>query len=242
MVLTWRNLASNLAPDSPTWSNLAPTCPNLVPTWPQQGPTWPNRAQLGPKLVPKLINLASTWPNLVPSWLSQLPPTWPQLASQFVTHWHKLAYNLQWTTQAQRSMRGGGGAGDSPRGRLRSGAPEGVCCVEPETKSFRNVDYCQITGHPGRFTGSTFFHPYPKFVATWTNFGSMMVQLGSLVGYVRPSCPTWLLLGSNLVHVCQLSANLAQLGPILAQLGSNLVQFCSQLGPTWSQNVTKMNL
>ena len=59
--------------------------------------------------------------------------------------------------------------------------------------------------------------------------GSMLVQLGRPVRHVRPSCPIWLLLGSNLVHLCsnlaQLSANLAQPGPILAQLGSNLVQF-----------------
>ena len=80
--------------------------------------------------------------------------------------------------------------------------------------------------------------PCPKFVATWTNFGSMLVEVGRLVGHVRPSCPTWLLLGSTLVQLCpnlvQPSANLAQVGPILAQLGSNLVQFCSQLGSTWS--------
>ena len=77
-------------------------------------------------------------------------------------------------------------------------------------------------------------------------FWSNLVQFGRLVRHVRPSCPTWLLLGSNLAHLCstlvQLSANLAQLGSILAQLGSNLVQFLSQLGPTWAQNLTKMNL
>ena len=68
----------------------------------------------------------------------------------------------------------------------------------------------------------------------------LLVQLGSLVGDVRPSCPTWLLLGSNLVHLCsnlaQLSANLAQLGAILAQLGSN---FGPILVPTWSNMVPK---
>ena len=73
----------------------------------------------------------------------------------------------------------------------------------------------------------------------------MLVQVGRLVGHVRPSCPCWLLLGSNLVllrsNLAQLSANLAQLGPILAQLGSNLVQFWSQLVPTWPQNLTKMS-
>ena len=154
---TWRKLAPNWPQLGPTWPNLAPTCPNLVPTWPQQGPTWPNRAQLGSKLVPKLINLAPIWLNLVYLGSPQVRPTWPQLASQFVTTWHQLAYNrhhhpthigmkrvglfhglhkrhtvrkacwpLQWTTQAQRSLQRGGGAGDSPRGRLRSGAPEGV--------------------------------------------------------------------------------------------------------------------
>ena len=83
------------------------------------------------------------------------------------------------------------------------------------------------------------------FCCNLDQLGSMLVQVGRLVGHVRPSCPTWLLLGSNLAHLCsnlvQLSANLAQLGPILAQLGSNLVQFWSQLGPTWSQNLTKMS-
>ena len=91
---------------------------------------------------------------------------------------------------------------------------------------------------PGRFTDST-------FCCNLDQLGSILVQLGRLVRHVRPSCPSWLLLGSNLAHLCsilaQLSANLAQLGPILAQLGSNLVQFWSQLGPTWSQNLTKMS-
>ena len=90
----------------------------------------------------------------------------------------------------------------------------------------------------GRFTAA-------RFCCNLDQLGSILVQLGRLVRHVRPSCPTWLLLGSNLVHLCsnlaQLSANLAQLGPILAQLGSNLVQFWSQLGPTWSQNLTKMS-
>ena len=83
------------------------------------------------------------------------------------------------------------------------------------------------------------------FCCNLDQLGSILVQLGRLVGHVRPSCPTWLLLGSNLVHLCsnlaQLTANLVQLGPILAQLGSNLVQFWSQLGPTWSQNLIKMS-
>ena len=83
------------------------------------------------------------------------------------------------------------------------------------------------------------------FCCNLDQLGSMLVQVGRLVGHARPSCPTWFLLGSNLVHLCsnlaQLSANLAQLGPILAQLGSNLVQFWSQLGPTWTQNLTKMS-
>ena len=95
-----------------------------------------------------------------------------------------------------------------------------------------------LTGSMGRTTVS----PSPSFWApTWPNW----VQLGRRVFHVAPSCPIWLLLGSNLVHLAsvlvQLSANLAQLGPILAQLGSNFVQFWSQLGPTWSQNLTKMN-
>ena len=84
-----------------------------------------------------------------------------------------------------------------------------------------------------------------KICCNLDQLGSILVQLGRLVGHVRPSCPIWLLLGSNLAHLCsnlaQLSANLAQLGAILAQLGSNLVQFWSQLGPTWSQNLTKMS-
>ena len=140
--------------------------------------------------------------------------------------------------QAQRSMREGGSAGDSPRGRLRSGAPEGVqlCWI-----------VCQILSNPckspnprsrpGQTTVSTIA---PLWGPTWSN----LVQLGRLVRHVRPSCPIWLLLGSNLVHLCsnlvQLSANLVQLGSILAHPGSNLVQFWSQLGPTWSQNLTKM--
>ena len=83
------------------------------------------------------------------------------------------------------------------------------------------------------------------FCCNLDQLGSILVQLGRLVGHVRPCCPTWLLLGFSLAHLCsnlaQLSANFGQLGPILAQLGSNLVQFWSQLGPTWSQNLTKMS-
>ena len=86
---TWPQLGPNMVP---TWRNLAPTCPNLVPTWPQQGPTWPNRAQLGSKLVPKLINLASTWANLVGSILAvSFPLNLAQFAPQLVITWYQLA-------------------------------------------------------------------------------------------------------------------------------------------------------
>ena len=133
-----------------------------------------------------------------------------------------------------------------PVGVLDPAPPKGCSCVERLVRFCQIVDYCKTTGHPGRITGSSFFPPTAIFVATWHQLGSILVQLGRLVRHVRPSCPTWLLLGSNLVHLCsnlaQLSANLAQLGPILAQLGSILVQFWSQLGPTWSQNLTNMNL
>ena len=125
------------------------------------------------------------------------------------------------------------------RRAVGSGAPAGVqlCWTAWQilAKSLHNV---KTTGSAGRLF-------VPRFCCNLDQFGSMLVQVGRLVGHVRPSCPTWLLLGSNLVHLCsnlaQLSANLAQLGPILAQLGSNLVQFWSQLGPTWSQNLTKMS-
>ena len=138
--------------------------------------------------------------------------------------------------QPQRSMRGGGGAGDSPRGRLRSGAPEGVQLCWTTGQILANP---QTPGQP------RVVPPFGAKCASWLQLDPNLVQLDRLVRHVRLSCPTWLLLGSNLVHLCsnlaQLSANLAQLGPILAQLGSNLVQFWSQLGPTWSQNLTKMN-
>ena len=122
-----------------------------------------------------------------------------------------------------------------------SGAPEGVQLCWIIDKSCPFCQYCQFlnpTSPMGRITALS-------LLAYWAPTWSNLVQLGRLVLHVRPSCPTWLLLGSNLAHLCsnlaQLSANLAQLGPILAQLGSNLVQFWSQLGPTWSQNLTKMS-
>ena len=107
-----------------------------------------------------------------------------------------------------------------PVGVLDPAPPKGCSCVESKTKSFR---FPKPQDPPGAY------HRRRKVVLV----GSVLVLLGRLVRYVRPSCPTWLLLGSNLAHLCsnlaQLTANLAQLGPILAQLG-----------PTWSQNLTKM--
>ena len=118
-----------------------------------------------------------------------------------------------------------------PVGVLDPAPPKGCSCVE----SF--VRFLQIP-KPQDLPGAYLRDEVLLLV------GSNLVQLGGLVRHVRPSCSTWLLLGSNLGHLCsnlaQLSANLAQLGPILAQLGSNLAQFWSQLGPTWSQNLTKM--
>ena len=159
----------------------------------------------------------------------------------------------------RRRQRGGPGGGTPPGGLFFLGSstvsmagapvtrpvgvldplpPKGCSCVEPLDYCNQIVDYCKTTGRPGRTSASKICCNLDQ---TWLN----LVQLGRLVRHVRPSCPIWLLLGSNLVHLCsnlaQLSANLAQLGPILAQLGSNLVQFWSQLGPTWSQNLTKMN-
>ena len=99
----------------------------------------------------------------------------------------------------------------------------------------------------GRVTGApSFTHgPLCLHLGIFLHLRTNLVQLGRLVRHVRPSCPSWLLLGSNLAHLCsnlsEFSANLAQFGPILAQLGSNLVQFWSHIGPTWSQNLTKMN-
>ena len=131
-------------------------------------------------------------------------------------------------------MREGGGAGDSPRGRLRSGAPEGSAVLNQKPNPSGMLTIVKL--QPNRVVSPAL--SLPSFVATWTYFGSMLVQVGRLVGHVRSSCPTWLLLGFNLVHICsnlaQLSTNLAQLGVILAQLGANLGQLGSQLGPTWS--------
>ena len=125
-----------------------------------------------------------------------------------------------------------------PVGVLDPAPPKGCSCVERLVRFCQILDYCKTTGSPGRTSDS-------RICCNLDQLGSHLVQLGRLVRHVRPSCPTWLLLGSNLAHLCsnlaQLSANLAQLGPILAQLGSNLVQFWSQLGPTWSQNLTKMS-
>ena len=126
-----------------------------------------------------------------------------------------------------------------PVGVLDPAPPKGCSCVEPLTNpvhSVHPVHSVQFTTSPGRPS-----HSEKTF--TWAPIWLNLAQLACLVLHVRPSCSTWLLLGSNLAHLCsnlvQLTANLVQLGPILAQLGSNLVQFRSQLGPTWSQNLTK---
>ena len=125
-----------------------------------------------------------------------------------------------------------------PVGVLDPAPPKGCSCVRPLTNpvhSVHPVHSVQFIRLHGSFL--RFYQP--------SLMGSNLVQLGRLVLHVAPSCSTWLLLGSNLAHLCsnlaQLSANLAQLVPILAQLGSNLVQFWSQLGPIWSQNLTKMS-
>ena len=152
----------------------------------------------------------------------------------------KACWPLQWTTQAQRSMRGGeeGAPVTRPVGILDPAPPKGCSCVERLVRFCQIVDYCKTTGRAGRTSVCAISW---NLALTWLN----LVQLGCLVRHVRPSCPTWLLLGSNLVHLCsnlaQLSANLAQLGRILAQFASNLVQLWSQLGPAWSQNLTKMS-
>ena len=122
-----------------------------------------------------------------------------------------------------------------PVGVLDPAPPKGCSCVEFMTDSCKSPN---PRSRPGRTTVRTIWSVLALF---WSN----LVQLGRLVRHVRPSCSTWLLLGSNLAHLCsnlaQLSANLAQLGSILAHLGSNLVPFWSQLGPTWFQNLTKMS-
>ena len=151
--------------------------------------------------------------------------------------------NMQAEYSTQRSVRGGeeGAPVTRPVGVLDPAPPKGCSCVGSltiVTKLLTIVKLQAIRVGPPAPSVS-------KICCNLDQLGSMLVQVGRLVGHVRPSCPTWLLLGSNLVHLCsnlaQLSANLAQLGPILAQLGSNLVQFWSQLGPTWSQNLTKMS-
>ena len=122
-----------------------------------------------------------------------------------------------------------------PMGVLDPAPPKGCSCVEPLTNTVHSANSTTPPGRPTLCVKLTFGLQF------WLN----LAQLGHLVLHIRPSCPAWLLLGSNLAHLCsnlaQLSANLAQLGPILAQLGSNWVQFWFQLGPTWSQNLTKMS-
>ena len=128
-----------------------------------------------------------------------------------------------------------------PVGVLDPAPPKGCSCVGPLTIVTKLLTIVKLQAL--RVVAPAPFDP--KICCILDQLGSMLVQVGRLVGHVRPSCPTWFLLGSNLVHLwsnlAQLCANLGQLGPILAQLGPNLVQFLSQLGPTWSQNLTKMS-
>ena len=120
--------------------------------------------------------------------------------------------------QAQRSMREGGGAGDSPRGRLRSGAPAGVCCVESLTKSFRKLK----TPRPPRVVSPA---------QLCDPDGPTRLQLGSILVQLGRSCRS---LGSILVQLGSTWLNLAHLWSNLAQLGSNLAHLWSNLALSWS--------
>ena len=114
-----------------------------------------------------------------------------------------------------------------------SGAPEGVCCVEPETKSFRNVDYCQITGQPGRVTTG----PGPHFRAlTWLHVGPTWPSCRSCLSILSIWAPTWLQLGPSLL---QLGPTKRQLGPTWSHLGRTWLQLGPILVPTWSNMVRR---
>ena len=132
-------------------------------------------------------------------------------------------------------MRGGGGAGDSPRGRLRSGAPEGVCCVESETKSFRNVDYCQITGHPGRVTAEprtrNLLQLGPTLALCWSNLAVLSVMFVHLVQLGSYLAPTWSIFAPTWPNLAPTWPNLVPSWPNLAPTWSNFGPNLVQLGP-----------
>ena len=131
--------------------------------------------------------------------------------------------------QAQRSMREGGGAGDSPRGRLRSGAPEGVqlCWI---------IDKSLQIPKPQEPPGA--YHRTVKIMLlgslsgpTWSNLvvlSAMFVHLVQSGSYLAPTwsifAPTWLNLPPTWPNLVPSWPNLA---PTWSNFGPNLVQ----LGP-----------
>ena len=125
-------------------------------------------------------------------------------------------------------MRGGeeGAPVTRPVDVLDPAPPKGCSCVERltiVTKLLTIVKLQAIRGVPPRATVS-------RICCNLDKLGSMLVQVGRLVGHVRPSCPTWLLLGFNLVHLC---SNLVQLCANLAHFAPNLAPRWVNLGPTW---------
>ena len=112
-----------------------------------------------------------------------------------------------------------------PVGVLDPAPPKGCSCVGFMTDSDQILTK---SPNPRTATGRT---SGLIFCCVLAHLSSNLVQLARLVRHVRPSGPTWFLLGSNLAHLCsnlaQLSANSQfgrtwfQLGPIF---GPNLVQ------------------
>ena len=130
---------------------------------------------------------------------------------------------------AKGALQRGGGAGDSPRGRLRSGAPEGVqlCWT-----------VCQILSKS----------PNPR-TATGRATGSHRWTLLVLLGFnLALSSSKLAVLSVMFVHLVQLGSYLAPPWPIfaptwpnLAPTWPNLVPSWPNLAPTWSNMVPKSN-
>ena len=125
--------------------------------------------------------------------------------------------------------------GRAARRAVRSGAPEGVCCVGPETKSFWNVDYCQTTGSAGRCPDchrpQVLLQLGPTLALSWSNLAVLSVMFVHLVQLGSYLAPTWSIFAPTWPNFPPTWPNLVPSWPNLAPTWSNFGPNLVQLGP-----------
>ena len=113
--------------------------------------------------------------------------------------------------------------------------------AQPWIRRPRRVQLCwttmQILPEVENSRGQQHRTTFMETLHFWAPIWLKLAHLARLVLHVRPSCPTWFLLASNLAHLCSNWPNLAPTWP-------NLVPSWLNLAPTWpaksSQNPPKL--